>query len=44
MSQAEEEGCNRENTATVGSVRSWAERGLSFKDEETKLEGQGVEK
>lgn len=44
MSQAEEEGCNRENTATVGSMRSWAEREFSYKDEETKLEGQDVEK
>lgn len=25
-------------------MRSWAERGFSYKDEETKLEGQGVEK
>lgn len=40
----EEEGYNRENTATVGSMRSWTERGCSYRDEETKLEGQGVEK
>lgn len=25
-------------------MRSWEERGFSYKDEETKLEGQGVEK